>query len=324
MTYIVGGNIQAADYNTFATASTGVNEVFADLHSGATTILTGADFGYGQTPPLTSVSANTNVLATQWAALFTAMRNCGTHQGTVVVTPSGPVPASGPVVSSNILALNTPSTMTTAVTSLRTNRLNLGTLQTSVIVGTGFANPAPWTTSLVYTFQVDFGSWNNARYFFNTGSQISITGVYSPTPTPDEVAWATLFTDDFPVNMNWQKTTQPNGNLIVNQAGFYQVPTNPVLYPGLTTAYQVIYRKYAGGGAGPYYTTNYAQIEAKLTNAAGTNGKIDFRVSMIDADTFPVVKAAGRMTFTINRIQSSGVIPYPGSYTFTSNGFVAS
>ena len=27
-----------------------------------------------------------------------------------------------------------------------------------------------WTTGLQLTFQIDFGSWNNARYFFNTGS----------------------------------------------------------------------------------------------------------------------------------------------------------
>jgi hypothetical protein len=319
MSYTAGGNIQAADYNSFATLVNGVNGVFADSNSGAVTLPL-AGLGYGQSPALTSVSAGNPVTATQWAALFTAMKNCGTHQGSTVVPP---LPVTNPIATDIITAFNTPTSFASVVALLNTNSRNLGVAQTGVIAGSGFANPAPWTTSLVYTFQVDFGSWNNARYFFNSGGSVSITGAYTPAPTPDEAAWATLFTDDFPVNMNWQKTSQPSGNIIVNQAGFYQDPSNAVLYPGLTTTYQTTYQKYAGGGVGPYYATNYATVEAKLTNAAGTDGKIDYRVSLFDNDTFPVLKAASRMTYTINRIQSSGAIAYPGGYTFTSGGFVA-
>ena len=314
MTYATGGPIAALDYNTFATLAGGMNEIYADLHSGATTLPT-AGFGYGQTP-LVAVSAGNTILASEWATLFQTMRDCGTHQGTTVVPP---LPVANPIIADTITAYNTPTTLSALVGTLTTNKFVLAGGQTSVIVGTPFANPAPWTTSLVYTFQVDFGSWNNARFFFNSGSSVSITGVYTPAPTPDEVAWQTLFSTNFPVSMNWQTTTQAAlGNIIVNPPGFYL--TAP--YSGLTTIYQNLYQKYVG--AGPYYSgTNYALVEAKLTNAAGTNGKIDFRVTLIDADTFPVAKAASRMTYTINRIQSAGAIAYPGSYAFTSGGFVA-
>jgi hypothetical protein len=323
MTYTTGGNIQAADYNAFSTLSTGMNEIFADSNSGATTLPL-AGFGYGQTA-LTVVSALANVNASEWNSLFTTMRSSAIHQGTSGISP--PVPVSGPVAGANIVAVTSEATMLALISTLKTNKFVLAPGQSSVIAGTPNVNPASWSTSLSYTFQVDFGStpgnpdgWNNARYFFNSGGSVSITGVYSYNLTPDELAWQNLFLNDFPVNMNWQTTTQPAGNLIVNQAGFYQDPSNPVLYPGLdptAVSWSTIYQKYAGGGIGPYYATNYATVEAKLTNAAGTNGKIDFRVSLIDGDTAPVLKAAGRMTYTINRIQSSGAIAYPGGYTFT-------
>lgn len=318
MTYITGGNIQATDYNTFATLSTGVNELFADSNSGAT-LLPAAGLGYGQTA-LSSVAASTNVTAAQWSSLFENMRSAGTHQGTVV---SPPIPVSGPVAGDTIATVTTDANFQTLISTLKTNSFNIAGGQTSVIAGTGFSNPAPWTTSLVYTFQVDFGSWNNARYFFNTGGQISITGEYTPNPagTPDEQAWADMFqgvSANFPVNMNWQTVTSlSGGNLIANPAGFYLSAP----YPGLTTAYQSIYQKYAGI---PFYATNYALIEAKLANTAGTDGKIDFSISLIDGSFAPPVKAASGMTFTINRIQSAGTVPYSGGYTYTSGGFVAS
>lgn len=314
MTYTTGGPIQATDYNTFATASTGMNELFADSYSGATT-LPNAGFGYGQTP-LTSVTAGNTILASEWNSLFTAMRSCGTHQGTTVIPP---IPATGPVAGNSITAVTSSVAFQALIDTLKTNKFNIAIGQSSTIAGSSNANPASWSTSLVYTFQVDFGSWNNARYFFNSGGQISITGEYTPAPTPDEVAWQDLFLNEFPVNMNWQTVTAQGGNLIASPAGFYlDAP-----YPGLTTTYQTVYQKYAGGGVGPYYSTNYATIEAKLANVAGTDGKIDFRVSLIDGDTLPVLKAAGRMTYTINRIQSVAPVAYPGGYTFTSGGFVA-
>jgi len=321
MTYLTGSPIAALDYNTFATSVTGTNELFADTHSGAT-LLPAAGLGYGQVA-LPGVSVGTNVTAAQWNSLFTAMRSSGTHQATSV---SPPIPVTGPIIGSNIDAVTTAGSMSSLIALLKTNSFNVDVSQRSVLFGAPFANLASWSTQLDYTFRIDFGSWNNARYYFNTGSAISITATYSAPTTPDEDAWATLFNVHFPVTLNWQKTTQPLWNLILNQPGFYQDPSNPVLYPGLTTLYQPIYRKFAGGGGGSYYyyyATNYAQIDARLANVAGTNGIIDFKITLFDNDTVPVLKPAGKVIYTINRIQSSGAIPYVGGYTYTNLGFVS-
>lgn len=315
MSYITGGNIEATDYNTFSTLGSSMNQVYGDLYPGATAF-PNASYGYGISPALSAVTAGQPVTAAQWSALFQAMRDCGTHQGTTV---SPPVPAVDPIAGGSIVAENTGTPLANIVTNLNSNRLIVAPGQTSIITGTGFPNPAPWTNSLVYTFQVDFGSWNNARYFFNAGGQISITGTYSSPVTPEEDGWALLFTDNFPVNINWETTTPQGSNLIVSPAGFYANG----LYPGLNNAYQPIYQKFEAGGGGAYYGTNYALIEARLANVAGTDGLIDFIITLVNGDSFPESKPAGGVTYTINRIQPSGTIAYPGTYAFTSGGFVA-
>lgn len=304
MTYNTGSNILASDYNTFATAAASVNEVFADMHSGATS-LPDAGYGYGQTA-LTSVSAGNPILASEWNALFTAMRSCGTHQGTTVVPP---LPSTGPVAGDVVAAVTTDAGFATLVSNLRTNRFVIAPAQTSLITGTTYSSSTPWTTSLVYTTQIDFGSWNNARYFFNSGGSVVPTGSYSSTATPDELSWHNALINMSLTNFSYNSTTNATGNEAVSPPGFY----------GLTTSYQTIYLRHVGGAA--YYVGNYVKIEAKLNAAAGTNGKVDMRITLIDADTFPVTKT-GTTAFSINRYQTSAPIVYPGSFVVTNGGFV--
>lgn len=307
MTYSTGGDIQAADYNTFSTSAAGMNEIFSDTHPGATT-LPDAGFGYGQ-PALSAVSANNNVLATEWESLFANMRACGTHQGTTV-TP--PVPASGPVSGATIDAVTDSATLSTLISTLKTNKFNLAAGQTSLIVGTAYPDSTPWTTSLVYTYQVDLGSWDNARYYFNAGGSPSLVGSYSSVATPIELAFKTGLDNMSPLRFTHAGVISGNGeNLIVSPPGFY----------GLTTTYQDIYQKYLTGGGYSYYSTSYILVEAKLANTPGTDGKIDFRVSLIDNDAIPEVKSA-TTTYTTNSIQSAAPVAYPGTFTVVTGGFV--
>lgn len=312
MTYVAGGLIQASDFNTFANS---MNEVYADLHSGATTIGAGADFGYGMVPAITGVSAGQTVTANDWSYLFTTMRLSGTHQGTGV-TP--PVPASGPAAGDIITAFNAPATMPAVVASLQTNRHNLAAGQSTLVVGTNYVQTGatlPWTNSLSFTYQVNFGSWNNARYFFNSGGSLNLSGSYSPVSTPDDTVWATILANMSPLVFNWNSTTPASagGGTAI---GFY----------GLTTGYQVIYNHAFGGGG--YYSNSHVQLLAKYTNAPGTDGLIDFVVQMIDLDVtpFPPPKN-GTTTFRIDNLRSSGAVTYPGTVTISpiggSNGYTS-
>lgn len=320
MSYITGGDIQASDYNAFATLTTAINEVFADDHSGAVRnsgtypVLANdpVTYGYGQTP-LTAVSVGNPVLASEWASLFQTFSKVGHHQNTTVVPPlpgSAPGYGSGsttsPAIDDTIVAYSGVSTL---LTSLRTNRLVLSTdaTQYALTTGTSYPSASPWTVSLTYTTQVNFGSWNNARYFFNSGGFLGINGSWpSPSPVnPATSAFATILTNMSPLKFNYSTTTAGTGS-----GGL------PVGFYGLTTSYQDIFSKV------PSYGTNLVQVQAKLNAAAGTNGLIDFRIIMQDNAGSPVAKS-GAISFSVNNTRSVGGVVYPGgAVSVTSGGFV--
>lgn len=313
MTYIVGGSILAADYNTFSTLAGGMNEIFADLYPGATTLPT-AGFGYGQTPALTAVAPGGSITATQWTALFQTIRKAGLHQGTTVVPP---LPVSDPLPGGSILAYNTPTTLAALISTLGTNRFNLALGQSTLVTGSNFVQPGgaqPWTNTLTFNYRVDFGSWNNARYFFNSGGTLNLNGSYTPNSTPEDAQWISMFATMSPLVFSQGATVPFSGTNAGTGAGFY----------GLTTSYQNVYLKAFGGGG--YYTNSTLTLRAKLNAVAGTNGIIDFQAVMADGDVSPNPKTS-TTTYRIDNKRSSGAIVYPSSVTISSvgvnNGFVA-
>ena len=309
MTYSAGNPIQASDYNTFATAALGMNQIFADLFPGATT-LPNAGYGYGQTPALTSVSIGDNVTAAQWTALFQTIRKSGTHQGTVVVPP---LPVLDPVIGDTIIAHNTPSTMATLITLLGTNRFNLAAGQSTTNVGTSYPQTSgAWINTLRWTVRANLGTWDSARYFFNSGGFLGLNGSYSPIVTPEDAQWQSMFTTMNPLKFNANATTPFSGGG-GTAIGFYQ----------LTTSYQTIYQKAYGGGG--YYSTSYIQVEAKLAAAAGTNGQIDFRITLVDNDSsLPKDPKNGTTTYRIDGTHASGAnVAWPGSVSTSLSSFTS-
>jgi hypothetical protein len=307
MTYTTGSPVLAADYNGFATVVGGMNEVFADLHAGATT-LPDAGFGYGQTPPLTQVGIGTPIFASGWDALFTVMRRCETHQGSEV-TP--PVPPSGPLAGQPVAALNVPMTMQVAINQLRTNRFALATGQSTLIPNIGSVTQPgaliPWINSLTFNFRVDLSSWNNARYFFNSGGSILITGVYVPpgSPQSEDLLWQQLFSLISPMKFSYNNCTAADGATGSQNKGFYNLTTN--------FADSLVLKRALGGGGGGYYTGGGVEVRAKYSAAPGANGQIEFEVKMISVDTSPPSNPkAGVITYTVGSITSSGAIVYPG------------
>ena len=326
MTYLTGGNIQATDYNTFATSAQSVNEVFADLYSNATTIGLGADFGYGQTPALSSVAIGDSVTAGQWTELFTAMQECGIHQGTPVVPPlpgTASYSVSMPTVGAVITSYNTnvsPAAVNTLISTLRANRLNLSAGQTaqSNIVSSGTS--APWTNTLSYTFSVNLGTWNQARYFFNSGGYIGIAGSYPgsgfPTSTDDYQWWN--FLNQLGMIQLKAKSTTAN---LPNQAALTHGLWNNSTGSPLTTSYQTVYQR-AYGGAG-YYSGSSIILEARLAAAAPAtgSGNIQFRITLTQGDLNVSDSKTLATTFTMTEAHSSGAIVWPGTAVITPGTF---
>lgn len=327
MTYITGGNIQASDYNTFATSAQSVNEVFADLHSGATTVASGADFGYGQTPALSSVAIGNTITAAQWTTLFTAMKECGEHQGTPVVPPlpgTGSYAVTMPVTGNIITSYNTnvsPVAVNTLLTNLRNNRLNLALGQTAQTNVNSSGTSAPWTNTLSYTFSVNLGTWNQARYFFNSGGWIGISGSYpgsgQPTTT-DDYQWWNFLNQLGSIQLKAKSTTANLSNQAALTHGLWNNSTgNP-----LTTTYQTVYQR-AYGGAG-YYSGSSVILEARLGAAAGAagSGTIQFRITLTQVDSsVPSDTKPLATTFTLIETHSTGAIAWTGSATITPGSF---
>lgn len=311
MTYTAGGPIEATDYNSFTTLSTGVNELYADNYSGATS-LPAAGFGYGQSP-LTAVAPGDTVQASEWTSLFQVMRSCGAHQGTTV---SPPVPSTDPASGDLIIAENVGATLDSTISLLQANRHALSPGQTTLTLGTANTSTSSWYSLLTYSFQADFGSWNNARYFFNSGGSLQIVSEYSSASSPVELTWKNALETRSPFVFNWQSTTPAAGtnSAPLHPIGFWKVSTsNP-----LTTSYQVVYNRSIDPGV---YSNSFIEIEAKLNAVAGTNGLVDFKVNLTDGDAVPNIKSAG-IAFTINNAKSSGAIVYPGpAVVITNLGF---
>jgi hypothetical protein len=156
LTYLVGGKIQATDYNGFvSTNSPNVNNIWS----------TGSgNSGYGQTA-LGTVNASQKVLASQWNTLFNTISNIGAHQGTSITS------VTAPAAGAKIVAF-TP-TVENNITSINTNRLN------AAAVGSTTANTATrgstWQNILTFTHTAAFANADAARYFFNSGGQLNIT-----------------------------------------------------------------------------------------------------------------------------------------------------
>ena len=319
MTYSTGGPIQAVDYNTFASVAEAMNSIFADTNSGATT-LPNAGYGYGQLPALVPVSTGDRVTAAEWGSLFSTMRKSGAHQGTVV---SPPIPVGNPAPGDLIAAYNTPSSFASVITLLQANKFLLAPGQSVLTTGSSFIQPGsakPWSSSLTFNFQVNFGSWNNARYFFNSGGKLLLNGLMTPvnpsSPTPDETRWQSMLSAMSPLNFTYASST-PSWGGGGSSIGFY----------GLTTSYQNVYSRSSGGGGGYYYSSNNRTVRSKLANTAGSSGLIDFAIVLSDGDSLPVVKSS-TMSYRVDTVVAAGLnISYPGISTIyavgANGGYVA-
>lgn len=310
MTYHNSGLIQASTYNTYAGI---INSVYADTNAGST-VESLADYGYGLSPTISTVTPGALVLASHWTALFSKIQALGTHQGTSV----SPIPSS---VSSGqlITAYNsylTTQTLTDVISKLVANRMQCTAGQFSIITGPTSPTSPSWGTStgtkcLRYQFQIDFGSWDNARYFFNTGGAINIFGSGSGS-TSEDIFWAGMLSNMGTLKFNWHNTTPTSG--AASTMGFYNL-TN--------TSYTKIFQKSPVSG-GVAYSNSFIAVYGQLQSVPGTDGKVNIRVELVQNDPGFTATSAGTISFNVGLTQATNypgptVTNTAGTFTTTSN-----
>ena len=262
MTYVIGGLIQAADYNGFVSTTVGAN-INATWNT-----------AYGQ-PALSTVVVGGTVTAAQWATLNTTISQMGAHQGTTITSRTNPV--AGNIIS--VLA-----NVNTDVTNCYNNRANAALVGTQFTAWTGVASfpggvgntsgntSGKWTAT--FTDTVTFANNNAATSFFNAGGLVKVQFSKTSTGTTGDTAWNGFILNTcanvgvFLSGANsshtiagetYFGTTARGGNgtpsILASGTGFFNLTTTPV----------AIYKQYPASGP---YSSNYVQVTAAVNSNA--------------------------------------------------------
>ena len=268
MTIAVGAKIQAVDYNNVRDK---VNLVMG----------TNTD-GYGQVISSSAQTINADISLAAWNALRTDLIKARYHQ--TGVDPSGSLTA---VTSADKITYTVWNQADSLANVITTNKRSVASNQGSVESITGGSSTfASWKVSLTHTVTIDFGSNNNARYFFNAGGDIRIKAYRSGTAaSTKDSTWSSMLGDNS--TLNGQGTIYMNYTLTDTVAGSYDTSPSDQRGTGsaigfydLTTTNQQIYIKNAPSGN---YAENYYQIQARV-NTASTPTQVIITINFVDAD----------------------------------------
>ena len=239
MAYTSGDTILDDHYNDFATS---VNAVWG----------TGSgDSGYGQGTTVSAVSAGSTITAAQWTTLLARMNSMASHQGSSITAISNP--SAGNTISAF-------TALSTNIGTITTNRLNVHARQS--VSNTNRDNTATFTGTLTFTNKWAWASANQARYFFNAGGRLSISGSQSGHGSDSKGnEWATLLTQAGTYYVNSQTSGKSGGS------GSPSVNNTNYGYYDLTTSYVTVFQQYEDTGP---YTANYVLWQLRTADAGAS------------------------------------------------------
>jgi len=242
MTYATGGLIEASDYNSFVTS---VNAIWGT---------SSGDSGYGQANTLTTVSPAGSITATQWINLIDRVNSMREHQSGV---SSG---LTSPIAGDVIAYL---STLNSQLSSINTNRLSN--------TGSGFAadslggvktlsNSSGFDTTRTQEFSITFSSYNQMRYFFNTGGFVSITATNSALTGNTKSTNFQSLCDAFGTTRIYAQLSEKSGG-----SGTLSTSNTAYGFYDLDTTDQLIFRQYSTTTTGGYnsnYISSFARVNS--------------------------------------------------------------
>ena len=173
-----------------------------------------------------------------------------------------------------------------------------------------------WNGTINHTVTLNFGSNANARYYFNSGSNIQFSANLTNIPVDGSQAkgndWATLLSNMGTITMNYNSTTNTGSGTPASSIGFYQLTTSP----------QTLFTK---ATSSPTYTPNQYDIYGQVD---GTGSIVTFTISFQDLSGQPNApwgtdeNVEGTLTSTVQGYYASGSNVTVGGYTpsVTSSG----
>jgi hypothetical protein len=240
MAYATGDTILDTHYNDFATS---VNALWG----------TGTgDRGYGETgTTVATVSDGTTITAAQWTTLLARISSMASHQGSSITSITNP--SAGDVIAAY-------TALSTNIGTIDTNRLNVATRQS--VANTNRDNTNTFTGTLTFTHKWAWGSTDQARYFFNAGGRLSISGSQSGHGSDSKGNnWATLLTQAGTYYVNAQSSGKSGGS------GTASTNDTDKGYHDLTSTYVTVFQQYEDTGP---YTANYVRWQLRTQDSAAS------------------------------------------------------
>ena len=239
MAYTTGDTILDDHYNDFATS---VNAIWG----------TGTgDAGYGQGTTVSAVSAGATITAAQWTTLLARISSAASHQSSSITAISNPS-AGGTISAFTALSTN--------ISTITTNRLNVHARQ--AVANTNRDNTNTFTGTLTFTNKWAWASANQARYFFNAGGRLSISGSQSGHGSDSKGnQWAALLSQAGTYYVYAQSSGKSGGS------GSPSVNDTNKGYHDLTTSYVTVFQQYEDTGP---YTANYVLWQLRTADAGAS------------------------------------------------------
>lgn len=281
--------IRRVEYNNL------YNSMIAVLGTGS------AATGYGQTPNslVSSVAAGDRVTRAHWANLRIDLLRIAGHQGisedsnwTSGTTTSIPLLPS--ITSTTKISANVVNKFSDAATVLSNSsniyRLAAGQYSDeSLSPNITSTRTSNWNGTISHYFRLDFGSSNNARYFFNAGGRVRINPSFSPSSgTSINTDWLVLIgnnTTSYPgvgtISFGYTNTTAitlTSSEAEVSAIGFYDLNSSPTQ----------IYTR-SGGSQNSFYSVNDYTVRVYCNvsnNSSGTASIVYFECEFKDDKSY--------------------------------------
>jgi hypothetical protein len=254
-----GTRILASDYNAIQSV------VATVLGAGS------GSLGYGQTVTSSQTSVGAKITALTWQQLRNDLLAARQHQTGANESGNLTLPSTGILIREYDRAAYYAYAQLIQTNALVTPPAGQASL---VTLATG-TRTAAWNGTLNHTVSLNFGSYTGARYFFNAGSNIQISGSNTNIPIDGSQAkstdWATILANMGTITMNYNGTSVTGSGSVASSIGFYQ----------LTTSDQVIFTK---ATASPTYSPNQYDILARVD---GTGSIVTFTMQFQDLSGQP-------------------------------------
>jgi hypothetical protein len=155
------------------------------------------------------------------------------------------------------------------ISDLETNRFQIAANQQEINVLSGSVRTSSWNGSIDTVFEVNFGTADNRRYFFNAGGQIRLQGIVTNVSTQRGRFWNDLIENPGEIQFDYEKTNNTGSK---NGVSF---PLGNIGNYDLTSFYQTIFRKDANSGI---YSDSFWRVEAREESITS----ISFRIILVN------------------------------------------